>query len=75
MDKYSIDPSGAWRHYHPRPVPAGWQMLGTVRCQSDDSIGALGRSPAGLFAQINAAGVRLLDQHAVADALRQVKLP
>ena len=47
-------------------------MLGTVRCQSDDSIGALGRSPAGLFAQINAAGVRLLDQHAVADALRRV---
>ena len=75
MDKYSIDPSGAWRHYHPRAVPAGWQMLGTVRCQSDDLIGALGRSPAGLFAQINAAGVRLLDQHAVADALRQVKLP
>ena len=28
-----------------------------------------------MFAQINAAGVRLLDQHAVADALRQVKLP
>jgi len=47
MHKYSIDPSGAWRHYHPRAVPAGWQMLGTVRCQSDDSIVALGRSPAG----------------------------
>jgi hypothetical protein len=52
MDRYSIDPNGAWRHYHPRPVRAGWQMLGTVRCQSDHSIGALGRSPAGLFAQI-----------------------
>jgi hypothetical protein len=50
-------------------------MLGTVRCQSDDSIGALGRSPAGLFAQINAGGVRLLDQRAVADALRRVRLP
>jgi len=75
MDNYSIDPSGAWRHYHPRPGPAGWQILGTARCQSDDSIGALGRSPAGLFAQINAAGVRLSDQHAVADALRQFKLP
>ena len=75
MNRYTIDPSGAWRHYHPRAVPTGWRMLGTVRCQSDDSIGALGRSPAGLFAQINAAGVRLLDQHAVADALRQVKLP
>jgi hypothetical protein len=50
-------------------------MLGTVRSQSDDSIGALGRSPAGLFAQINAGGVRLLDQRAVADALRRVTLP
>jgi hypothetical protein len=75
MDKYSIDPSGAWRHYHPRAVPAGWRMLGTVRCQSDDSIGALGRSPAGLYAQINASNVRLLDQSAVADALRGVRLP
>jgi hypothetical protein len=45
-------------------------MLGTVWCQSDDSIGALGRSPAGLFAHIDAGGVRLLDQHALADALR-----
>jgi hypothetical protein len=50
-------------------------MLGTVRCRSDDSIGALGRSPAGLFAQINAGGVRVLDQRAVADALRRVRLP
>jgi hypothetical protein len=75
MDRYTIDPNGAWRHYHPRPVPKGWRMLGTVRCQSDDSIGALVRSPAGLFAQINAGGVRVLDQRAVADALRRVKVP
>jgi hypothetical protein len=38
-------------------------------------MGALGRSPAGLFAQINADGVRLLDQRAAADALRRVTLP
>ena len=75
MDKYSIDPSGALRHYHPRPAPAGWRMLGTVRCQTDDSIVALGRSPAGLFAQIHASGVRLLNQRGVADAPRRVKLP
>jgi len=49
-------------------------MLGTVRCQSDDSIGALGRSPAGLYAQSDVGSVRVLDQRAVADALRQVKL-
>jgi hypothetical protein len=75
MDKYSIDSSGAWRHYHPWAVPAGWRLLGTVRCQSDDSIGAFGRSPAGLFAQIDAGGVRLLDQRAIADALRRVRQP
>ena len=75
MDRYTIDPSGSWRLYHPMPVPNGWRMLGTIRRASDRSMGALGRSPAGLFAQINAGGVRLLDQRAVADALRQVKLP
>jgi len=75
MDKYVIEAGAAWRLYHPMPVPAGWRMLGTVRCQSDDSIGALGRSPAGLFAQINAGAVRVLDQRAVADALRSVRQP
>ena len=75
MQRYTIDPGGFWRLYHPKPVPEGWQMLGTFRCWSDDSIGALGRSPAGLFAQINADGVRLLDQRAAADALRRVRLP
>ena len=50
-------------------------MLGTIRCQSDDSIGALGRSPAGLFAQIDVGSVRVLDQCAVADALHRVRLP
>jgi hypothetical protein len=50
-------------------------MVGTVRCQSDDSIGALGRSPAGLYAQIDVGSVRVLDQRAVTDALRRVSLP
>lgn len=74
MDKYLIDAGGPWRLYHPMPVPTGWLILGTVRREDDLSTGALGRSPAGLYAQINAASVRMLDQRAVAAALREVKL-
>jgi hypothetical protein len=52
-------------------VPKGWQMLGTIQCATDNTTGALGRSPAGLFAQIKPDGVRVLDQSAVVDALRR----
>jgi hypothetical protein len=55
-------------------VPKGWRILGTIECESDHSIGALGRSPAGLYAQIDAESVRMLDQHAVNLALRMVRL-
>jgi hypothetical protein len=75
MHRYTVDPSGFWRLYHPQPVPEGWRMLGTIRRASDRSMGALGRSPDGLFVQINGDDVRMLDQHAVTDALRRVKLP
>jgi hypothetical protein len=27
MDKYSIDPSGAWRHYHPGQFPQAGKCL------------------------------------------------
>jgi len=74
MDTYTIDAGGAWRRYHPMPVPKGWRMLGTIECESDHSAGALARSPAGLYAQIDVGNVRLLDQRAVADALRRVRL-
>jgi hypothetical protein len=69
VETYTIDAGGAWGFYHPMPVPKGWRMIGTVQCASDNSIGALGRSPAGLYAQITVGGVRLLDQRAVAAAL------
>jgi hypothetical protein len=71
VDKYIIDASGAWGFYHPMKVPKGWQMLGTIQCATDNTTGALGRSPAGLFAQIKPDGVRVLDQSAVVDALRR----
>lgn len=74
MDRYTIDPGGAWRRYHPQPVPKGWRMLGTIELR-DHSIGALGRSPAGLYVQISLENVRLLDQAAVTAALRWVVLP
>jgi hypothetical protein len=74
MAKYIIDAGGAWRRYHPWEVPSGWRMLGTIESESDHLTGALARSPAGLYAQINRDHVRMLDQRAVADALTRVKL-
>jgi hypothetical protein len=56
-------------------VPKGWRMYGTIECESDHSIGAFGRSPAGLFAQINADRVRVLDQRKVVEALRRIVPP
>ena len=50
-------------------------MLGTIERASDHSAGALARSPAGLYAQIDVGSVRVLDQCAVADALHRVRLP
>lgn len=56
---------GPWRLYtHPL---AGWEMLGTV--QRGMEIGALARSPAGIYAQINAGAVRSIDQRKVAAAI------
>ena len=74
MDQYTIDPSGAWGFYHPMRVPKGWRMLGTIQCASNNITGALGRSPAGLYAQITTGSVRMLDQRAVAAALSQIEL-
>ena len=75
MDIYTIDAGGNWRRHHPEPVPKGWRMLGTIHCQNDASTGALGRSPAGLYALIDRGNVRMLDQSAVAVALGRVRLP
>ncbi len=75
MDRYTVDAGGAWRRYHPMEVPKGWRMLGTIVRESDHSAGALARSPGGLYAQIDVGSVRVLDQRAVADALRTVRLP
>lgn len=74
MDTYTIDAGGAWGFYHPMKVPKGWRMLGTIHCASDNTTGALGRSPAGLYAQINGSNVRVLDQVAMAAALARVRL-
>ena len=75
MDMYTVDAAGTWRRYHPTEVPKGWRMLGTIERQDNHVVGALGRSPAGVYAQIRGNQVRVLDQRAVADALRRVKLP
>jgi len=63
--RLTVTIDGPWRLYtHPL---AGWDMLGTV--QRGLEIGALAKSPAGLYAQINAGAVRSLDQRKVLAAL------
>lgn len=57
-DRLIVTPGGPWRLYT-NPLQ-GWEMLGTVQRGMD--IGALARSPAGLFVQVNAGAVRMLDQ-------------
>lgn len=59
---------GPWRLYQHRPLP-GWEMLGIVQ-RSDLATGALGRSPTGQYAQLNAGVVRSLDQRKVLAALQ-----
>lgn len=58
---------GPWRLYT-HPI-SGWQMLGTV--QRGMEIGALGRSPNGVHAQINAGCVKTLDQRKVQAAIER----
>jgi len=74
MNMYTVNVAGAWRRYHPKEVPKGWRILGTIEHQHDHSMGALGRSPDGLYAVIRGDKVYMLDQRAVADALRRVKV-
>lgn len=65
-DRITVTPGGPWRLYtHPL---AGWEMLGTVQRGMD--IGAIGRSPAGVLAQINAGAVRALNQRKALAALQ-----
>jgi hypothetical protein len=75
MVAYVVDAAGAWRRYHPKEVPKGWRILGTIERQDNHLVGALGRSPAGVYARIRGDQVRVLDQRAVTDALRRIKLP
>ena len=74
MKTYNIDASGAWGFYHPMSVPKGWRMLGTIECTSDNTKGALGRSPAGVYAQITGTNVKVLDQITVAAAIARLGL-
>lgn len=65
--RLTVQLDGPWRLYQ-RTAPQGWQMLGTV--QRGMEIGALGKSPAGLFAQLNAGAVHALDQRKVQSAIQ-----
>lgn len=69
-DRITITPGGPWRIYQ-HAIPAGWVMLGTV--QRGMEIGALGKSPAGVLAMLNAGAVRALDQRKARAALEAVQ--
>lgn len=64
--RYTITIDGPWRLYT-TTQPKGWTMIGTI--QRGLEIGALGLSPAGLYAQINAGAIRALDQRKVTASL------
>jgi hypothetical protein len=69
--RLTIRLGAAWQPY--TPTPAGWHMLGTVERGIGD-VGALARSPAGIYCQINAGVCRSLDQRKVAAALNADQL-
>ena len=56
----------AWRLY--TPALPGWEMLGTVERGAGD-VGALARSPVGIYCQANAGVCRSLDQRKVMAAI------
>lgn len=60
--RYTVTIDGPWRIYT-QVQPKGWTMVGTI--QRDMEIGALAVSPVGLYAQINAGAVKMLDQRKV----------
>jgi len=64
--RYTVKINGPWRLYT-NTIPAGWQMLGTI--QRGLGIGALGLSPVGIYAQINAGSIKTLDQCKIKSAL------
>ena len=64
--RYIAQVDGPWRLYT-SVCPVGWQMIGTI--QRGLEIGALGLSPVGVYAQINAGAIKALDQRKVKAAL------
>lgn len=65
--RYTAQIDGPWRRYT-SVCPAGWQMIGTIQRGLGD-IGALAMSPVGIYCQVNAGGIRALDQRKVLAAL------
>ena len=65
--RYTAKVDGPWRLYT-LVCPAGWKMIGTI--QRGLEIGALALSPVGIYCQVNAGGIRALDQRKVLAAVQ-----
>jgi hypothetical protein len=61
----------AWRPF--TPALPGWEMLGTVT-RGEADVGALARSPIGVYCQVNAGVCRSLDQRKLSAALAREAL-
>jgi hypothetical protein len=68
--RLTIRLGAAWRPY--TPALLGWEMLGTVE-RGDGDVGALARSPHGIYCQVNAEVRRSLDQRKVQAALNAAR--
>lgn len=66
MSALTIDRHGPWGRYAP-VLPDGWVACGTVT--DGISTGALARTPAGVYVQVNGYAARALDQWQVREAL------
>ena len=66
--RYTVTLGGPWWLYT-KTCPPGWQMLGTI--QRGMEIGALAKSPSGVYTQINAGTMHPLDQGKVRRVLKK----
>jgi hypothetical protein len=72
--RLTVNPNGNWRLYA-NTLPAGSTPLGTVTRGIGDTGALVLIEVTGLYVQVNAGAVRLLDQRKVKEALADAAAP